>query len=142
MPTHLVDLKNQVQGDVSICQTFAATTADHDGNYVDMQLSDGPIFGCIALGTVTGSGVTITAKLQECDTTNGTYTDMTSGGTFTVYTEDTADNVMEFVNARRTKRYVQANLVIAAATSVTSVPVSVTILGQKKILGGSGYYSE
>ena len=67
----------------------------------------------------------------------GTYTDCTNGA-FTVYTESTGDNILEFVNARRTARYVRAHLVIAATTSVTSAPVAIAVFGQKKVLGGDG----
>lgn len=137
MPTHLVDLKNQLVGGKSLCQTLAATTATHSGDYIDMNLSDGPVFGVLTLGTCTGSGVSIAAKLQECATTDGTYTDVTNGG-FTTYTESTGDNAFEVVNGRRTARYVKAYLVLSAVTSVTSIPISVTIFGQKKVLGGNG----
>lgn len=142
MPTHLVDLKNQLTGDVSICQTFAATSAGHVGDYIDMQTADGPVFGILQFGAVTGSGVDIDVKLQECATTNGTYTDMTNGDFTASYTETTADNVLEFVNARRTARYVRAYAVLAATTSLTSCPLTVSIVGQKKIMGsGTGYQS-
>ena len=137
MPTHLVDLKNQAVGDKSICQTFTGTTAGHEGDYVDLQTADGPVFGVLVTGSVTGSGATLTGKLQECATTDGTYTDCTNGA-FTVYTESTGDNILEFVNARRTARYVRAHLVIAATTSVTSAPVAIAVFGQKKVLGGDG----
>lgn len=142
--TFLVDLKNQLTGDVSICQTFAAATAGHEGSYIDMLDADGPVFGILQMGSVTGSGVDIDVKLQECATTNGTYTDMdTSGGSFSQsYTESTADNVLDIINARRTARYVRAYAVIAGTTSVTSVPLTVSIVGQKKIMGsGTGYQS-
>lgn len=137
MPTHIVDLKNQMVGGKSLCETLSAATATHSGDYVDMNLSDGHVFGILSLGSVTGSGVTIACKLQECATTNGTYTDVAGGG-FTTVTESTGDNVLEIVNGRRTARYVKAYLVLAGTTSVTSVPISVTIVGQKKILGGNG----
>lgn len=142
MPTHLVDLKNQLAGDVSICQTFAAASAAHEGAYIDMLDTDGPIFGFLQFGAVTGSGVDIDVKLQECATTNGSYTDVTGGGFTASYTESTADSVLEVVNGRRTARYVRAYAVIAGTTSVTSVPMAVTIVGQKKIMGtGTGYQS-
>lgn len=142
MATYYSDLKNQHHGDVSICQTFSGATAGHEGNYVDMQLTDGPVFGVLQFGSVTGSGVDIDVKLQECATTNGTYTDMTNGAFTQSYTETSADNVLEIINARRTARYVRAYMVITGATSVTSAPVCVTILGQKKILGGAGYQTD
>lgn len=142
MPTHLVDLKNQLTGDVSICQTFAAASAGHEGSYIDMLSSDGPVFGLLQLGSVTGSGVDIDVKLQECATTDGTYTDVTNGAFTQSYTESTGDNVLDIVNGRRTARYVRAYAVIAGTTSVTSVPMAVTIVGQKKIMGsGTGYQS-
>lgn len=137
----LVDLKNQLVGGVSICQTFSATTAAHTGTAVDLLTSDGPVFGILQTGSVTGSGVDIDIKLQESDASGGTYTDVTDGAFTQSYTETTGDLVFELVNGRRTKRYVRAYLVIAAATSVTSAPISVSVFGQKKILGGAGYQS-
>lgn len=143
MATHLVDLKNQLAGDVSICQTFAAASAAHVGDYIDMLETDGPVFGILQFGSVTGDTVDIDVKLQECATTNGQYTDMaTSGGGFTQsYTESTADKVLDIINARRTARYVRAYAAITG-TTVTSVPLTVSIVGQKKIMGeGTGYQS-
>lgn len=134
--TFLVDLKNQLHGDVSVCQTFDGTTAGHEGNAVDMQLSDGPLFGVLAFGSVTGSSVDVDVKLQECDTSDGNFTDCTNGAFTASYSESTADNVLEVVNARRTKRWARAHVVIAG--TVTSVPVTVLVAAQKKILGGDG----
>lgn len=142
MATHIVDLKNKVTGDVSICRTFTATSAGHEGGYVDFQTAEGPVFGILQFGTVTGSGADIDVKLQECSTTDGTYTDCTDGAFTASYSETTADDVLEIVNARRTKRYVRAYAVVAAATSITSVPMAVSIVSPKKITGsGTGYQS-
>jgi hypothetical protein len=136
--TALVDLKNQHVGDVSVNETLASATTT-EGASVDMQLSDGPVFGVLQFGAVTGSSADADVKLQESHD-ESTWTDCTNGTFTQSYSESTGDFVLEVINARRTKRYVRAH--VTTAGTVTSMPICVTILGWKKILGGSGFYTE
>lgn len=137
MATAVIDLANQMVVGRSLVVTAAASTTAYNGGAVDMQLTDGPVFGVLSSGTVTGTALNLVCKLQEGDDTT-TFTDLVSGGVWsTTYNETTADDLAVIVNGRRTKRYVRAVAAITG-TAVTSVPISLVVMGQKKILGGSG----
>tara|TARA_X000000368_G_C22979028_1_gene689008 strand:- start:839 stop:1228 length:390 start_codon:yes stop_codon:yes gene_type:complete len=70
-----------------------------------------------------GSGIVYTIKLTECDTSGGTYTDVT-GGAFTATTANTASTQVLFLNASELKQYIKVNKVVAGGSGAGAVSVT------------------
>ena len=90
-------------------QTFTTTTTSTN---MDFGEGGGGQFGTTMVlmkGTVTGSTGTLDIKLQECATTNGTFTDIT-GATFAQQTTSGADGDASLITTvfTRGQRYVRA----------------------------------
>jgi hypothetical protein len=136
--THIVDFANQAVGDYSL-RSAAADTATRTGGGVDLQLSDGPVHAVCAVGaTDFASGdETYVFKLQESDTSGGTYSDI-SGATvsWTAVASDVQNTVKLITTKLRAKRWVRAVVTIGGTTP--SAFTSAYVFGQKKVLGGSG----
>ena len=133
--TFLTDLKNVVVGGVSILPQTYSTAGTKTGSAVDLLTADGPVSLLAVTGDCGDANTNFYFRLTECDTSGGTYTTM-ADSTSDTYTGATAgDNLMVVVSsAKRTKRYVKAECVIAT-TGTASVPVSVAVLARKKIVG-------
>ncbi len=137
MATFFSDLHAQFVGGESIGPlTIAASSATISGSSIDMLTADGSVYGYLTIGTVSASTANYAVKLQESDSGTGSWTDITSGG-FTGGTESTMTQSTWITSQYRTKRYVRAFASITG-TSVTSVPIHVSCLSMKKILGGNG----
>ena len=76
-----------------------------------------------------GASITYAVKLQESDTSGGTYTDVT-GGAFTTTDANTALVEKISVNTNDMKRYVKLSITVAGGTGAGAV--SVTALASKK----------
>lgn len=132
--TQFGDLKNAaVAKQLLVPRAITTTTTS---TYSDMGNGGGGQFGTtmvLVKGAVSGTSPTLDIKLTECDTTNGTYTDIT-GATFaqqTTQSTDSDDSVLTsfFV---RSKRYVKAVLTTGGTTP--SFLVGITLLEQKRTL--------
>jgi|SRR5262245_22636127 len=126
--THINDFKNNVvaPNGTNTIEPKALTTTTN-GAAVD--LVDGgpsPCFATLHVGAVTGTTPTLDVKIQESDTSGGTYTDIT-GATFA---QQTASNKWLAINFNRTKRFCRAVATIAGTTP--SFTLAVVIFGQKK----------
>ena len=119
--TFFGDIKNQAVAYTLF--TPQALTQTTTSSVVDMGTAAGVgTTGLMTVGAVSGTGGPgLTVKFQECDTTNGTFSDITGAATtlFTVF--------------NRTKRYIQAVGTVVGTTS-PSITASVVILEQKKQL--------
>lgn len=140
MATFITDLENKFVGGASLRpQVCAASTNALFGDVIDLLDADGPVFAYLTLGSCT-SGSTdldVDVKIQECATSTGTFTDLTNGSFTQSYNDTTADNVSEWLTTQhRQYRYMKAKASITGTTP--SVPIHVSILSQKKVLGGSG----
>lgn len=136
--THIVDFANQALGDYSL-RSAAADTATRTGGGVDLQLTDGPVHGVFAVGaTDFASGdESYVFKLQESDTSGGTYTDIAGATVSWLATAGDVQNTVKIVTTKlRSKRWVRAVVTISGTTP--SAFTSAYVFGQKKILGGSG----
>lgn len=73
----------------------------------------------VAIGSIAGGGGFSILKLQESDTSGGTYTDVTSGNTSGLTIADTDDNKIVSILVRRTgrKRFLRMTLTTAAAAA-------------------------
>lgn len=137
MATFFNDLGSAFVGGESVYpQACAASTNAINGASKDMLGADGNVFGYMTIGTVSASTINIAAKLQESDTGTGSWTDITSAA-FTAVTESATATSVWITNAYRSKRYVRA-VVGITGTSVTSVPIQISVLSMKKVLGNSG----
>ena len=76
-----------------------------------------------------GASITYAVKLQESDTSGGSYTDVT-GGAFTTTDANTALVEKISVNTNDMKRYVKLSITVAGGTGAGAV--SVTALASKK----------
>lgn len=108
----------------------AAITADGNSTYVDLLNYEGEIAVILAVQDATsGSSPTLAVKLQHCDTTGGSYTDV-SGGGFTSYTTSGSIQTISLVR-HNLKRYLEINFDIGG-TAAPAYPVSAVVLGMKK----------
>jgi len=104
--------------------TFIAndvTTATKTGSVVDLQDYEGDI--ALSLDAEAGgSGVTYAVKLTECDTTSGTYTDL-SGAAFTTTDANTALVEQLVVNSDKAQRFIKCVVTVAGGTGAGAVSV-------------------
>ena len=76
-----------------------------------------------------GSGVTYAVKLTECDTSGGTYTDVTGGG-FTTSGANAAATEIISVNTDSIQRFIKVSVTVAGGTGAGAI--SVIAVGSKK----------
>ena len=104
--------------------TFIAndvTTATKTGSAVDLEDYEGDI--ALSLDAEAGgSGITYAVKLTECDTTDGTYTDL-SGAAFTTTTANTALVEQLIVNGDESKRFIKCVVTVAGGTGAGALSV-------------------
>jgi len=104
--------------------TFIAndvTASTKTGSAVDLQDYEGDI--ALSLDAEAGgSGVTYAVKLTECDTTGGTYTDV-SGAAFTTTTANTALVEQLVVNSDETQRFIKCVVTVAGGTGAGALSV-------------------
>lgn len=133
--TFLVDLETAALGEVSLAPA-AAIIASTNGTGVDLLDAEGPVHAVVVSGATdfTTTDETYSYKLQESDTSGGTYTDI-PGATGSV----TEANSVVFIGdgSLRTKRYVRVVATLAGTTPSTIVGAAV--VARKKITGtGNG----
>ena len=133
--TFFGDIKNQAVAYTLF--TPQALTQTTTSSVVDMGTAAGVgTTGLMTVGAVSGTGGPgLTVKFQECDTTNGTFADIT-GAAFTQVTTSGATTGVApqlFTVFNRTKRYIQAVGTVVGTTN-PSITASVVTLEQKKSL--------
>lgn len=111
--------------------TPIARTGSVNGTGIDCTGVDGPINAISYVGAATGSptSFSVTAKLQESDTSGGTYTDLASQ---TSPGAQTAQGILA-LRGIRTKKYVRVVQTISfVGGSSPAVPTSACLIGQKR----------
>ena len=103
-----------------------ASTAN--GSAIDLQGYEGSA-AFVLSSEAMGASVTLAVKLQECDTSGGTYTDVSSGW-FTTTAANTAAFEQIALNVSDLKRYVRTNSTVAGGTGTGAV--NVTAYASKK----------
>jgi hypothetical protein len=103
-----------------------ALTTTTNGAAVDLVDSDGNCFASLHVGAVTGTTPTLDVKIQESDTSGGTYSDIT-GATFA---QQTTSNHYLLINFKRSKRFCRAVATIGGSSP--SFTLAVALLGIKK----------
>lgn len=125
--TNINDLKNNiVMPNDGGTFPAAARTTTANGAAQDLVDSAGPCFALLNIGAVTGTTPTLDIKVQESDTSGGTYTDI-PGATLP---QQNASNKSLAMNFNRTKRFVRGVATIGGTTP--SFTFSFQIFGQKK----------
>jgi hypothetical protein len=118
------DLKNAaVAADTTAAIAPQIASGAITGTVIDMVDADGPCFGILNVGAVTGL-TSLDVKVQESDASNGTFTDI-SGAAFPTVT---AAQKLKIINFKRSKRFLRALL----AMTGTSAFVASNIIGIKK----------
>ncbi len=103
-------------------------TATGVGSAIDLLDYEGDI--AVSLDAEAGGGsVTYAVKLTECDTSGGTYTDI-SGGGFTTSGANAAVTEKISINTDSIKRFIKASVTVAGGTGAGAV--SVVAFGSKK----------
>ena len=103
-----------------------ASTANGSG--VDLQGYEGSA-AFVLSSEAMGASVTLAVKLQECDTSGGTYTDVSSGG-FTTTAANTAAFETIALNVSDLKRYIISSCTVAGGTGTGAV--NITAYASKK----------
>ena len=98
------------------------------GSAVDIQTFEGSA-AIMLLAEAGGSGVVYTIKLTECDTSGGTYTDVT-GGAFDATTANTASVQKIYLNLSELKQYLKVSSTVSGGTGAGAV--AVVALASKK----------
>lgn len=136
--TFLTDLELNAFLGFTYSGTITSDTTTN-GSAVDCALSDGVIHLVGIVGNYGDASTQAVVKLQESDTSGGTYTDI-SGATTTLAASATAnDNSVFAVQAiYRSKQYVRG-VVVTSGGGTPSVPIALAVVGRKKITGsGTG----
>jgi hypothetical protein len=133
--TYFGDIASQALGYTLF--TPQALTQTTTSSVVDMITAGGfGTTGLMTVGAVSGTGGPgLTVKFQECDTTNGTFSDITGAAFSQITTSGATTGVAPtlFTVFNRSKRYIQAVGTVVGTTN-PSLTVSVVILTQKKQL--------
>tara|TARA_R100000231_G_scaffold3174_2_gene5847 strand:+ start:7565 stop:7948 length:384 start_codon:yes stop_codon:yes gene_type:complete len=106
----------------------AAKTATATSAAIDLLEFDGDVLLVLDSAAGTGSSPTLDVKLTECDTTGGTYTDL-SGATFTQVT-DSASMQTLVISKDSAERFVKIVQTIGGSTP--SFTFSINLIGVKK----------
>ena len=140
----MIDFENNALLGYSIVPgTTISTDTTTSGTAVDCQTTEGPIHGFFLTGNAGDASTLIQFKLQESDTSGGSYTDIADGVNTALAASATANDnqVIVISAAKRSKRYVKA-VVVTSGGGTPSVPVAAFVMGRKKITGsGQGYVS-
>jgi len=137
----LDDLKNTaLQNGASIAPQTLTAVATTNGTAVDCDLTDGAITMQVVTGETGDATLVLNAKLQESDTSGGTYTDVVEGAIAPITGATAGDNRVVMVSTRkRTKRFCRAVVTLAGAGTL-SVAIAAFITGRLRITGtGTGH---
>jgi|SRR5579859_2876363 len=130
----LQDVQNAALDGGAIVPQIATATVT--STVLDMLAADGyNLEMALVTGAITGTVTTLNVFVQECSTTNGTFTNIaSSGATAQAYTSSGAgSNLVVLQNVfNRQQRYVQITASIAGTTP--SVPIAAFLFAQRKLL--------
>jgi hypothetical protein len=127
---------NDVAGETSITRVVdpaAVTTTAALGQVIDLQGFQGRIKLALAIGAVTGTTPTLDIKVQDCDTSGGTYADVSPATAFAQKVTASANTVDSLaVDTRAVRRYVK--LYATAGGTTPSFTLGITAIGQKQTI--------
>ena len=125
MATHITDLKNSVDGGLSLAPAVRTTSAN--GTAVDLLTTDGGGFAVIQTGVITDGSHNV--KLQEGDKSDGSDAADITGATQAIASTDGSKEFL--VNFRRSKRYVRAVTTVGGSPSTGGI-VGVSVYAMRK----------
>lgn len=113
----------------------ASRSASANGTAVDVSLFDGHAICILDVANVSGTTPTADVKLQECDTSGGTFTDLGAAGSLVpaaAFTQQTTGSSLQKLGfeVQATKKYVRAVLTLGGTSPVYTC--GCYILGTKK----------
>jgi len=109
--------------------TGVAKTTTYTSTSFDTQGYEGAIAFLQSVGTVSGTTPTLDGKIQDCDTSGGTYADVT-GATFAQVTA-TGSIKKTAIDVKKLRRFVKYVGTIAGTTP--SFVIAVVVAGVKKV---------
>ena len=98
------------------------------GSAVNIQTYEGSA-AFVLTAEAGGSGITYAVKITECDTSGGTYTDVTDGA-FTTTSANTALVEKIYLNISELKQYLKVSTTVAGGTGAGAL--AVVALASKK----------
>jgi hypothetical protein len=135
----LIDLINEVLG-TQLLGLTVTTSGVSGGTYADYSDANDALGAYVAVASTTIPQTTaITSfnlQIQECSTTNGTYT-LIPGMSCTVTSTTAVTNLLQVMRGLRTSQYIQCSVVTATGGTI-SLPFAVIAVGQKKFMQGVG----
>jgi len=126
----LIDLINEVQSSVGLAAQVL--TQSVQGAAIDMHNVVGPVGAHVNFGTPGAGQTSCTVQIEECATTNGTYTAIS--GMITTLTGTQSSLVT--LRGLGTQRYVRANAITVTGTT-PSLPCAVNIIAQQQMAPAS-----
>jgi hypothetical protein len=127
----LIDLVNEVQVSQGLAPQVLAATAQ--GSALDFENGIISTQAILKVGAVGANSTALNVQIEECATTNGTFT-LIPGMAFPQVTTTGGNPLV--VRGLRTQRYVRANAITITGTT-PSFAADVTILAQKKYSYGA-----
>ena len=106
----------------------AAVTSTATSSAIDLLEYDGDVMLILDSAAGTGTSPTLDIKITECDTTGGTYTDL-SGATFTQVVDGASMHALA-INKDSAERFIKIVQTITGSTP--SFTFSVNLIGVKK----------
>ena len=124
-----VDFKNNLIDDAA-CSSIRpqVATSTVTGQAVDLDRANGACFAFLEVGAISGTSPTLDVKVQESDTSGGTYTDIPGAA----FPQVTVANKSHIINFKRSKRFCRLLGTIAGTTP--SFALAGQLYGVKKFL--------
>ena len=136
----ILDLINEPLSTALLAISPVTTSGVSGGTYADYSDATESLGAYIVVCTTTipqtTANTSMAFAIQECSTTNGTYTTIPNM-VATVTSTTAAANLLQTVRGLRTSQYIQAS-VLTVTGATPSIPVAVIAVGQKKYMTGAG----
>ena len=114
--------------DITAAVASASVTATATSSAIDLKEFDGDVLLVLNCAAGTGSSPTLDIKVQDSDTSGGTYGDL-SGATFTQVTTSASAQTLE-VNKDECKRFIKIVQTVGGSSPVFVYGIS--LVGAKK----------
>jgi hypothetical protein len=126
-----------IHGEVSTVRMVdpaAVTATALLGTYFDLQSYQGRVKLTAIIGAVSGTTPTLDLKVQDCDTSGGTYADISPAVAFPQLVAASANTVASIgLDVRACRRFVKIYGTIGG-TSTPTFTFGVTATGQKQVI--------
>lgn len=127
---------NDVHGETSVVRMVdpaAVTATGVLGQYIDLQGYQDKVKIITEIGAVTGTTPTLDIKVQDCDTSGGTYTDVSPAIAFPQKVTASGNTVDAIgVDTRAVRRFIR--LYATAGGTTPSFTLGAAMVGQKQTI--------